>query len=73
MNMFWLGVAGGTLIVLHILVVIFMMLRARTSLRGALSIPRFEIFLLMLTLPSMCQASAFIIRGTIWLLHHELF
>lgn len=63
MNMFWLGVVGGALIVLHMLILVFLKWRTKTSLRGALSIPRFELFLLMLTLPCMCQASAFIIKG----------
>lgn len=63
MNMFWLGVVGGALIVLHMLILVFLKWRTKTSLRGALSIPRFELFLLILTLPCMCQASAFIIRG----------
>lgn len=63
MNMFWLGVVGGALIVLHMLILVFLKWRTKTSLRGALSIPRFELCLLILTLPCMCQASAFIIRG----------
>ncbi|KAH9315091.1 hypothetical protein KI387_023718, partial [Taxus chinensis] len=62
MNMFWLGVVGGFLIALHILIFLFLKRRTKTSLRGALSFPRFELFLLILTLPCMCQASAFIIR-----------
>eukprot|EP01018_Ginkgo_biloba_P013824 Gb_22704 [translate_table: standard] len=62
-NMFWLGVVGAGLIILHILILIFLKWRTKTSLRGALSVPRFELFLLILTLPCMCQASAFIIRG----------
>ncbi|XP_057861684.1 uncharacterized protein LOC131069102 isoform X2 [Cryptomeria japonica] len=63
MNMFWLGVVAGALFALHVLIVLFLKWRTKTSLRGALSFPRFELFILILTLPSMCQASAFIIRG----------
>lgn len=63
MNMFWLGIVVGALFVLHVLIVLFLKWRTKTSLRGALSFPRFELFMLILVLPSMCQASAFIIRG----------
>lgn len=68
-----MGAVGGGLILLHIVLLLFLKLRTKTSVRGALTIPRFELFLLILAVPCMCQASAFIIRGTflsitIWLL-----
>ncbi|CAM6127196.1 unnamed protein product [Calypogeia fissa] len=62
-NMFWVGAVGGGLILLHIVLLLFLKWRTKTSVRGALTIPRFEIFLLILAIPAMCQASAFIIRG----------
>jgi len=61
--MFWLAVVGGGLIFLHILMLVFLRWRTKTSLRGALSVPRFELFVLVLALPAICQASAFTIRG----------
>ncbi|BBN01488.1 hypothetical protein MPTK1_2g07770 [Marchantia polymorpha subsp. ruderalis] len=62
-NMFWLGAVGGGLILLHVLLLLFLRWRTKTSVRGALTVPRFELFLLVLAIPCMCQASAFIIRG----------
>ncbi|KAL2642981.1 hypothetical protein R1flu_010568 [Riccia fluitans] len=62
-NMFWLGVVGGGLVLLHILLLVFLRWRTKTSVRGALTIPRFELFFLVLAIPCICQASAFIIRG----------
>lgn len=61
--MFWLAVVGGGLTLLHILTILFLKWRSKTALYGALSFPRFELFLLLLALPAVCQASAFIIRG----------
>ncbi|KAL3696418.1 hypothetical protein R1sor_010494 [Riccia sorocarpa] len=62
-NMFWLGVVGGGLVLLHIFLLLFLRWRTKTSVRGALTIPRFELFVLVLAIPCICQASAFIIRG----------
>ncbi|KAG0558527.1 hypothetical protein KC19_10G034900 [Ceratodon purpureus] len=62
-NMFWMGVVGGGLILSHIILVLFLKWRTRASIRGALIIPRFELYLLILSTPGLCQASAFIIRG----------
>lgn len=62
-NMFWLAVVGGGVILLHILTLLFLRWRIKSKLHGALSLPRFELFLLLLSLPALCQASAFIIRG----------
>ncbi|KAH8966354.1 hypothetical protein BDL97_03G020900 [Sphagnum fallax] len=62
-NMFWLAVVGGGLILLHVLTLLFLWWRTNFFPKGALSVPRFELFLLVLALPAMCQASAFTIRG----------
>ncbi|KAG0614713.1 hypothetical protein M758_6G198100 [Ceratodon purpureus] len=62
-NIFWILVVCGSLILLHILLLLFLRWRTKTPLHGALSIPRFELFLLILVLPAICQASAFVIRG----------
>lgn len=61
--MFWIGVVGGALILMHILMVLFLRWRTRGPIRGALTIPRFELYLLILIIPGLCQASAFAIRG----------
>ncbi|CAK9867304.1 unnamed protein product [Sphagnum jensenii] len=62
-NMFWVSIVGGGLAFLHLLTLLYLQWRTKTSLRGALSFPRFEIFLLILFSPAICQACAFIIRG----------
>ncbi|CAK9210174.1 unnamed protein product [Sphagnum troendelagicum] len=62
-NMFWVSIVGGGLAFLHLLTLLYLRWRTKTSLRGALSFPRFEIFLLILFSPAICQACAFIIRG----------
>ncbi|XP_024031820.1 uncharacterized protein LOC21394057 [Morus notabilis] len=63
MNLFWLGVVGGGLVTAHILVLLFLKWRTGTPVHGILSVPRFEIFLLILMLPCISQSSAFVIRG----------
>ncbi|XP_010249014.1 PREDICTED: uncharacterized protein LOC104591726 isoform X2 [Nelumbo nucifera] len=63
MNLFWLGVGGGGLVVAHFLVLLFLRWRTGTSVHGILSAPRFELFLLILMLPCISQSSAFAIRG----------
>ncbi|KAK9272044.1 hypothetical protein L1049_002413 [Liquidambar formosana] len=63
MNLFWLGVGGGTLLVIHLLILLFLRWRTGTPAHGILSVPRFELFLLILMLPCISQASAFVIRG----------
>ncbi|KAJ8634194.1 hypothetical protein MRB53_027530 [Persea americana] len=63
MNMFWLGVAGGSLLTTHLLILVFLRWRTGTTVHGVLSVPRFELFLLILMIPCMCQSSVFIIRG----------
>lgn len=66
-NIFWLIVIGGGLMLVHILILLLLQLRKwiwRTDRpkSGALVIPRFEMFLLILALPCMCQAAAFLIK-----------
>ncbi|KAF8378009.1 hypothetical protein HHK36_029342 [Tetracentron sinense] len=63
MNLFWLGVGGGSLLMTHLLILLFLRWRTGTSVPGILSVPRFELFLLILMLPCISQSSAFVIRG----------
>lgn len=67
-NMFWLGVIGGGLILLHVLVLLYFKLRYGRSTEkrqnyGALAFPRLEIMLVILAMPCISQASAALIRG----------
>lgn len=66
--MFWLGVIGGSLIVLHALLLFIQKFRKGKSEKlksyGALIFPRFEIFLTIVALPCVCRASAALERGT---------
>ncbi|KAM6573173.1 hypothetical protein CsatA_017253 [Cannabis sativa] len=63
MNLFWLGVGGGSLVIAHVLLLLFLKWRTGTPVHGILSVPRFELFLLILMLPCISQSSAFVIRG----------
>jgi hypothetical protein len=64
MNLFWLGVGGGSLVIIHFLILIFLRWRTGTpAAHGILSVPRFELFLLILMLPCISQSSAFVIKG----------
>ncbi|PIA51132.1 hypothetical protein AQUCO_01100163v1, partial [Aquilegia coerulea] len=63
MNMFWLGVAGGSLVIIHLLILLFLRWRTESLFHGILSVPRFELFLLIFMIPCISQASAFVIRG----------
>lgn len=67
--MFWLAVVGGSLILLHALLFFILKFRKKNYEKqrgyGALTFPRFEIFLMILALPCICEASASIIRGTL--------
>ncbi|KAM3713300.1 hypothetical protein ACJW31_01G244600 [Castanea mollissima] len=63
MNLFWLGVGGGSLLTIHVLIIIFLRWRTGIPGHGILSVPRFELFLLILMLPCISQSSAFVIRG----------
>ncbi|KAA8540802.1 hypothetical protein F0562_024765 [Nyssa sinensis] len=65
-SMFWLAVVGGSLILLHALLLFILKLRKKNSeikSYGALILPRFEIFLIILALPCICKASAALVTG----------
>lgn len=65
--MFWLAVIGGGLIAFHAMLLLILWSRRRRLENkkefGALVFPRLEVFLLLLALPSICQASSTLIRG----------
>ncbi|RZC72015.1 hypothetical protein C5167_035206 [Papaver somniferum] len=59
-NMFWLAVFGGSLLLLHGLILILLKWKRNSEEKkysGALVLPRFQIFLTILALPCICQAS----------------
>ncbi|XP_059644189.1 uncharacterized protein LOC132285964 isoform X2 [Cornus florida] len=66
-SMFWLAVIGGCLILLHASILCTFKFRKKNpekqSSCGALILPRFEIFLVILALPCICEASASLVRG----------
>ncbi|CAK7328872.1 unnamed protein product [Dovyalis caffra] len=66
-SMFWLAVIGGSLILVHAILLFILKLKKRNtdeqSDYGALTFPRFEIFLTILALPCICEASASLVRG----------
>ncbi|CAD6270962.1 unnamed protein product [Miscanthus lutarioriparius] len=68
-NMFWLGVIGGGLILLHLLTLLYFKLRFRDREQwrrhgyGALVLPRLEIMVVVLAMPCVAQAPAALIRG----------
>ena len=68
-NMFWLGVIGGGLILLHLLTLVYFKLRYRDREQrrrhgfGALVLPRLEIMVVVLAMPCVAQAAAALIRG----------
>lgn len=65
-SMFWLAVIGGSLILLHAWVLLVLKLRKDREKKwsyGALVFPRFEIFLTILAIPSICKASVNIVKG----------
>ncbi|XP_065878867.1 uncharacterized protein [Euphorbia lathyris] len=67
MNFFWLGVGGGSLLTIHGLILLFLRWRMGAKTHGILLVPRFEVLLLILTLPCISQSSAFVIKGgTTW-------
>jgi len=64
--MFWLAVIGGSLILLHAFLLIILRYRKSSTKGksyGALILPRFEIFLVMISIPCICLAAAAIIKG----------
>ncbi|KAI3861833.1 hypothetical protein MKW92_050614, partial [Papaver armeniacum] len=62
MNLFWLGIGCGGLLISHFLVVLLLTWRTGTSVHWTLSVPRFELFLLILILPCISQSAAFVLR-----------
>ncbi|KAK4568694.1 hypothetical protein RGQ29_004196 [Quercus rubra] len=63
-TMFWLAIIGGSLILLHALLLAILKFRKQRQMGyGVLAFPRFEIFLVNLAVPSICEASAALIRG----------
>ncbi|XP_028772478.1 uncharacterized protein LOC114729614 [Neltuma alba] len=62
-NLFWLGVGGGSLVLIHVSIVLFLRWRTGISPQGSLSVPRFELLLLILMLPCISQSSTFVIKG----------
>lgn len=64
--MFWVAVIGGGSILLHALLLFVLKCKRKDVQKwsyGALVFPRFEIFLLMLSLPAFSGSSAAIIKG----------
>ncbi|KAG2675924.1 hypothetical protein I3843_12G028200 [Carya illinoinensis] len=65
-SMFWLATIGGSLILLHALLLVILKFWKKNSGKqsyGALELPRFEIFLIILAVPCICEASVALIRG----------
>ncbi|KAI8529051.1 hypothetical protein RHMOL_Rhmol12G0195700 [Rhododendron molle] len=66
-SIFWLAVISGSLMLLHAALLLILRLRKKNSEKqgsyGAFILPRFEIFLIILALPCICEASAALIRG----------
>ncbi|GFP90721.1 hypothetical protein PHJA_001216000 [Phtheirospermum japonicum] len=65
-SMFWLAAISGSLVILHALLLTILKFRKQNKEKqsyGALIFPRFEIFLLILALPCVCEASAALIKG----------
>lgn len=66
-SMFWLGIFAGSLIFLHAFFLFIMKCRKKIydtqGSYGALTFPRFEIFVTFVALPSMSMASGALFRG----------
>ncbi|XP_048229333.1 uncharacterized protein LOC8288982 isoform X2 [Ricinus communis] len=67
-SMFWLAIVGGSFLLLHALLLFILKYRKKSSEKqrgayGALILPRFEIFLIILALPCISEASAALVRG----------
>lgn len=69
--MFWLAIIGGGLILLHALLLLILKYRKKSSEKqrgyGALTFPRFEIFLVILALPCVCKASTSLVKGELYI------
>ncbi|KAI9084061.1 hypothetical protein K1719_034057 [Acacia pycnantha] len=62
-NLFWLGVGGGSLVLIHVFIILFLRWRTGISPQGSLSVPRLELLLLIFMLPCISQSSTFVIKG----------
>ncbi|KAI8016865.1 hypothetical protein LOK49_LG04G02093 [Camellia lanceoleosa] len=66
-SMFWLAAISGSLMLLHGLLLLILKLKQKNSEKrgsyGAVVLPRFEIFLIILALPCICEASTALIKG----------
>lgn len=66
-NIVWLALIGSELVIVHIFLFLVSKFGKRSTEKqknyGALVLPSFEIFLLILALPCLCQASATILKG----------
>ncbi|KAM7272613.1 hypothetical protein ACFE04_027276 [Oxalis oulophora] len=67
-SMFWLSVIAGSLLLLHAIFLLILKYQNRNPEKprdsyGALIFPRFEIFLVVLALPCICEASAGLVKG----------
>ncbi|XP_039009971.1 uncharacterized protein LOC120138597 [Hibiscus syriacus] len=63
MNLFWLSTGVGSLLMLHFALLVFLRWRIGAAARWMISVPRFELLLLILALPCVSQSAAFVIRG----------
>lgn len=65
--MFWIAIIGGSLVLLHIVLSLILKFKKAHSEKkrsfGAFVFPRFELFLLILALPSICKAARSLIQG----------
>lgn len=66
-NIVWLALIGSELVIVHIFLFLVSKFGKRSTEKqknyGALVLPSFEIFLLILALPCLWQASATILKG----------
>ncbi|KAF3973348.1 hypothetical protein CMV_003221 [Castanea mollissima] len=66
-NMIWLAIIVGSFISVHALLLLILKWKNKNSAKqkdyGVLTFPRFEMVIVNLSLPCICQASAAIIRG----------
>ncbi|KAL8159313.1 hypothetical protein V2J09_000850 [Rumex salicifolius] len=65
-SMFWVAIIMGSCILLHLSLLAILKLRDCSLEKrryGALAIPRFELFLIMLSVPCICKVSVSVIKG----------
>ncbi|KAF6148230.1 hypothetical protein GIB67_012005 [Kingdonia uniflora] len=65
MNIFWLGISGGGLLITHFLTLVLLRGTSGTAVHRTLSVPRFDYFLLVLMLPCISRSSPFVMIGNI--------